>query len=241
MHSIQIDGKPADLAGLGERIGAHVTASASFLVRMQRVRGLDHHLDRLVGHSRDPGDRQAQRAALKHAISAFIRSQERLEALRVERFRPTEGDQERTLIMGCTPRAALAPELRLRSAARDSGTAAEESPARREAVLLDGDEIHGTTVGALGFVSRGRVIWPDSAAAPPVEQLLVHEQLSAGGVACAVVPVRLEDVGLFEASFIVGDHGVSTLTEIDDVSLTQDVDGVARIRRAFDRIPWLHA
>ncbi len=139
--------------------------------------------------------------------------------------------------MRCDPRPALASELRLRTTERE---AAGEGPAGPgEALLLDDDRIHGTTIGAIGFVSRRRVIWPDSSAAATVERLLVHEQLRAAGVACAVVPVRLDDVGLFEGSFIVGDHGVSIVTAIDDLALTRDGDGIADVRLAFDRIPWL--
>jgi hypothetical protein len=238
MHSIEIDGTPADIVGLGERIGAIITAAAAFPVRKQHVRGLDHHLDRLVSHSRRSGDRQAQRESLEHAISTFIRSHDDLERLRVERFRPAGGDSERTLIMRSPPRPALAPELRLHSVVRKKVTVTEEPPVLGEVLLIDDDAIHGTTIGAIGFLSRGRVVWPDSSAAPTVERLLIHQELRAAGVACAVLPVRVEDVGLFESSFIVGEHGVSVVTGIDDATLSQDCGGMAHIRRAFDRIPW---
>jgi hypothetical protein len=236
VRAIEIDGTPADVAALGEHIGATVTAVATFPVRNQQVRGLDHHLDRLVGYSRDSRDRQEQRESVEQVVSAFIRSHDGLERVRVERFRPADGGQERTLIMRCDPRPALASEIEFCTALRERRAAIDE-PGGPAALQLDDGAIHGATVGAIGFVSRGRVIWPDSAAAPTVERLLTHKQLRASDVVCAVVPVRLDDVGLFEASFIIDDHGVSIVTAINDVAFVRD-DQVADVRQAFDRIPW---
>jgi branched-subunit amino acid aminotransferase/4-amino-4-deoxychorismate lyase len=97
--------------------------------------------------------------------------------------------------------------------------------------------ICGSPSGAIGLLSRDRVIWPQGALAS-VEQMLLAEQLRARRVSSAVLTVRLDDLGLFDACFVVGDHGISLIEAVDDVSLSSDEATIDELRDAFADIPW---
>jgi hypothetical protein len=97
--------------------------------------------------------------------------------------------------------------------------------------------ICGSPSGAIGFLSRNRVIWPQGAPAS-VEQMLLAEQLQARRVSSAVLKVSLDDLGLFDACFVVGDHGISLIDAVDDVRLSTDEATLDELRHAFAGIPW---
>ncbi|MFF1634617.1 aminotransferase class IV [Leifsonia sp. NPDC058248] len=246
MHTIEIDGMPADLGLLEERLTAEVGQVTTFLASDGRVRGLDLHLTRLARASRDPLGPGVDPDMIEQAVRAFVRSRGGTLLVRVELFHVSGDAAERVLVMGREAPPVTDRPLRLR-AVPSTGPALGFD--RRHALAAGYDDVllhdPGGTVsecpsGAIGFLARGRVIWPQTRA-PGVERQLLHDQLRADGTPSAVLPVRPDDLRLFDAGFLVGNHGVSLVEAVDDLTLTDDETSLTAVRDAFARIPWQDA
>jgi branched-subunit amino acid aminotransferase/4-amino-4-deoxychorismate lyase len=243
MRAIEIDGMTAGVELLERRLGAEVDYTTTFLVTDGRVRGLDLHLERLRDTCRDPLGLQVDAELVDRAVRAFVRAHSGSYSVRVELFCATDEPVERVLVMGRDlPVAPVRPLrlLALASAELQSGIGRRRAHANGfdDLLVYETDAtICGSPAGAIGFLSRNRVIWPQGAPAS-VEQILLAEQLQARRVSSVVLKVCLDDLGLFDACFVVGDHGISLIDAVDDVRLSTGEANLDELRHAFADIPW---
>jgi branched-subunit amino acid aminotransferase/4-amino-4-deoxychorismate lyase len=243
VHTIEIDGMPADLELLEERLTAEVGQVTTFLVSDGRVRGLDLHLARLAGASRDALGAAVSPELIDRAVRAFVRRRSGTLSVRVELFRGAGDGAERVLVMGREAGPSVDTRLRLLSLPSTeptlgAGRRRARATGYSDVLQHESDGMVGECPsGAIGFLSRNRVIWPQTRA-PRVERQLMHDQLRADGTSSAVLPVRLDDLRLFDGGFVVGDHGISPVEAVDDLALSPDATNLAVLRDAFARIPW---
>jgi branched-subunit amino acid aminotransferase/4-amino-4-deoxychorismate lyase len=243
MRAIEIDGMTAGVDLLERRLGAEVDYTTTFLVSDGRVRGLDLHLKRLHDACRRGLGLQIDADLVDRAVRAFVRAHSGSYSVRVELFCAAGDPAERVLVMGRDLQVAPVRPLRLLSVASAElrsglGRRRAQADGFDDVLVYETDAtIGGSPTGAIGLLSRNRVIWPEGAAAS-VEQMLVAEQLRASGVSSAMLKVRLDDLGLFDTCFVVGDHGISLIEAVDDVSLSTDEATLDELRHAFAGIPW---
>jgi branched-subunit amino acid aminotransferase/4-amino-4-deoxychorismate lyase len=243
MRAIEIDGMTAGVELLERRLGAEVDYTTTFLVSDGRVRGLDLHLQRLCDTGRDPLGLQIDAELVDRAVRAFVRTHAGSYSVSVELFCATGDPAERVLVMARDVPVAPVRPLRLLSL-RSAGPWSGLGRRRAHASGFDDVLVHetdaticGSPSGAIGFLSRNRVIWPQGAPAS-VEQMLLAERLRARQVSSAVLTVCLDEIVLFDTCFVVGDHGISLIEAVDDVLLSTDESALDKLRDAFASIPW---
>jgi hypothetical protein len=243
MHAIEIDGMPADLGLLQERLTAEVDRATTFLASDGHVRGLDVHLKMLTRPSPDPLGPSVDPQLIEESVRTFVRTHPGTLSVRVELFRASGDAAERVLVMGREAAPPVDRRLRLLSLPStgpmlDAGRRHARAAGYSDVLQHEADgTVSECPSGAIGFLSRDRVIWPQSLT-PSVERQLLHDQLRADGMSSAVLPVHLDDLRLFDAGFVAGHHGISLVEAVDSIALSRDETDIAALRDAFARIPW---
>ena len=51
-------------------------------------------------------------------------------------------------------------------------------------------------------------------------------------------PVRVADLGSFEAVFITNSHGVAAVTQVDDRRLPVDTAFISTLKDCYESVPW---
>ncbi|RNL83321.1 aminotransferase class IV family protein [Halostreptopolyspora alba] len=229
----------------------------SMRVDDRHVRGLSHHLDRLVGDCREVFDaeldRDRVRAYVRHAVG------ERLDSfvVRVTVFDPALGvgapgavAHPRVLVT-TRPAGSWPPDpIRVRSAeyVRDIpsvkhvglfGAVMRRRGAQEagfdDAVFTDGASFisEGPTWN-IGFFDGERVVWPNAEVLPGVTMRLLREAYHE----CVTAPVNLADLGNMRAAFATSTTvGVRPVVGIDDVEFPADHAVFDRLRERYEEIP----
>ncbi|ACY95659.1 MULTISPECIES: aminotransferase class IV family protein [Thermomonospora] len=253
----ELDGAPVApeaLQALGLINYGHFT---SMRVDDQHVRGLSHHLDRLVRDCREVFDADLNRDKVREYIRRAIRDKPGSFVVRVTVFdpdlelgRPGATAEPRILVTTRPAGAWPPPPMRVQSASyrRDLPHVKHiglfgQLWCRRNAQLngfddaLFIDSSSFVTEGAtwnIGFYDGDRVIWPSADVLPGVTMRLitqVHEQT-------ITAPVNLRDVPSMEAAFATNTTvGVRPITAIDNVQLPAEHPIFETLRKEYEEIP----
>jgi branched-subunit amino acid aminotransferase/4-amino-4-deoxychorismate lyase len=221
---ILIDGAPASLADLTHVALVNYGAYTSFRVEGGGVRGLDLHLQRLETAALDLFGAAVGEARLRQLMRLAIEGRGEC-WLRVSLFSPWLSPRTpewigRPKVMTAVfpPPAPLGDSLRLRTAAyaRETphlkhvatyGLIRERRMAKAagfdDALFVDGEgRVSEGSLWNIGFIRDGRVVWPQAPMLAGVAQALVQRGLEGAGLEGAAAPVRLADLGAFEAAFV---------------------------------------
>ena len=235
---VEINGRPAGLEQIWEldlSSGGHFTAMQ---VRDRKTLGLDFHLARLDGATRElfggglDGDRV--RACIRHALGPGVADA----AVRVNVFRPAAGSDVSVAVSVRPPGAPPAREQCLqtvryqRPAAhlKRSGGFGQSyygSLAREngfdEALFTgpDGAICEGSITN-IGFIDGETIVWPDAPALNGVMMQVLQRELDRARLPWRRRPVHVPDLPSFGGAFITNSHGMATVASVDDLSLRAD-------------------
>lgn len=246
MH-IEIDGaaaSPEDLWALAASNYGHFTAMQ---VRERATRGLDLHLSRLAAGTVELFDAELDtervRALIRHALRDDLDA-----SVRVYVFGPS------VLVSVLPPAPAPTSPQRLKSVPYQRpvaqvkhtggfGQAYFIRQARNEGydeALLTGPGgvVSEGAITNVGFFAGAGVVWPDAPQLAGITMQLLERQLAGRGVPIRRAPVRLADLGGFDAAFVSNSHGVALVGWIDDVPFPAPAEKLAVLTEAYDAVPW---
>jgi branched-subunit amino acid aminotransferase/4-amino-4-deoxychorismate lyase len=248
--TIEINGRaatPDELMALALNGYGHFTAMQ---VRGGRTRGLRLHLDRLEAASREMFgaglDGGQVRDCIRHALGAQVRDA----SVRVIIQQPVEQEPPWLTVTVRAPADPL-PDSRLGSAAyqrsvahikhtgdfgqRYYGRLAERN-GFDEALLTGPDGlISEGSVTNIGFFDGTAVVWPAAPMLAGITMQLVQARLA---LPQRHSPVRIADLGSFEAVFVTNSHGVAAVTEVDGRRLPVDRAFTGMLQDHYESVPW---
>jgi branched-subunit amino acid aminotransferase/4-amino-4-deoxychorismate lyase len=249
---VWVDGEPASVAALTVPALVNYGHFTAMQVRKGAVRGLGSHLHRvdaahreLFGHGLDAGAVRAHWAlAARHHPASYLRAT----------FYDTPDGQAHDLVALRPPSDPGTEPQRLRSVSylrplahlKHTGTfpliyhgLAAERDGFHDALLTTPDgEAAETTTANIGFLAGRQVTWPAAPALLGIGQDLLETALPAAGLATSRAPVRLADLGRFDAAFTVNSVGVVPVSEIDGHRFADPVTAVAPVIAAHAALPW---
>lgn len=253
---IEIDGREATVDALAPALGGygHFTAMQ---VRAGRVRGLDFHLERLDGATRElfgTGlDGERVRGDVRHALATSGRQDA---AVRVNVFQPVEGPGEPVAVMVTVrpPAEMPAGPQRVKSVPYQrpvahlkhvggfgQGYYVRQAAAEGygEALLVGpGGEIAEGAVTNIGFLDGGTVVWPDAPQLRGITLRVLERELAAAGIAQTRRPVRLPDVPSYGGAFLANSRGIAPVAAIDAMPVPTDAKLLVRIGELYRSAPW---
>ncbi len=253
----QLDGMPVDADDLAVLALTNYGHFTSMRIDDQRVRGLSHHLERLVRDCRTVFDADLDAQRVQELIRRAVGDDTGSFMVRVTIFDPALGMghpgamAEPRVLVTTRPAATLPlPPLRVRSVGyrRDMpavkhvglfGTLRCRREAQRngfdDALFIDaGSFISEGGTWNIGFFDGEHVVWPDADCLTGVTMRLlrqVHERT-------IVAPVGLSAVPDMWAAFVTNAAiGVRAVGAIDDMELNDDHPVVEVLRREYAGIP----
>ncbi len=261
MRSVWFDGRPADASDLRALALVNYGHFTSMQVRGRCVQGFDLHLQRLRDATRElfgsDVDEARVRTAIRDALSAagaadasvrvtaFVRGLD-LDTC-AENFAPE------LLVSIAPPAAPPQGALRVKTCVcvrdlphiKHVGTFPlflQRRLARQagfdDALLVDGDgRVAEGSIWNIGFRDGDSVVWPQAPALRGTGERLLQAGLDALGIGQSARPVRVAEIGMFEAAFAVNSRGVQAIAAIDDVAFAGDGEGL-RLLDALARQPW---
>ncbi|APE21515.1 MULTISPECIES: aminotransferase class IV [Streptomyces] len=243
---IEIDGDPAAdpalLATLMSGYG-HFTAMQ---VRDGRVKGLDLHLARLDGATRELFGQELPGRRVRALIAGALKtSGQRDASVRVYVY---EGPRIAVTVAPPTPDGPGAPRRLTtveywRPAAHIKhlggfGQSYHLEAARRagydEALLTSPyGEIAEGAITNIGFWDGSSLVWPSAPCLDGIAMLLLRSRLES-----VSRPVTLADLPGYRAAFTTNSRGISPVTAIDDVTFAVDEELMGRVYSAYDSVEW---
>jgi branched-subunit amino acid aminotransferase/4-amino-4-deoxychorismate lyase len=248
--ALEINGRtaePDELRALALNGYGHFTAMQ---VRGGRTRGLQLHLDRLDAASREmfgaAPDGGQVRELIRHALGAESSGA----SVRVIIQQPVEQEPP-WLTVTVRPPADPLPDSRLQSVAyqrsvahikhtgdfgqRYYGRLAERN-GFDEALLTGPDGlISEGSITNIGFFDGTAVVWP---AAPMLAGITMQLLQARVALPQRHNPVRIADLGSFEAVFITNSHGVAAVTEVDGRKLPVHSAFTGMLQDSYESVPW---
>jgi branched-subunit amino acid aminotransferase/4-amino-4-deoxychorismate lyase len=253
LDRIEIDGQPPTVETLVPALVnyGHVTVMQ---VRGRRTRGLDLHLARLDTATQElwgePLDRERVRWLLRHALGGDVADA----SLRALVFWPG-GAAAPSVLVALRPPVEMpqAPQA-LRSVAYQRpvphvkhvgsfgqiyhGLAAERD-GYDDALLTAADgTIAEAAICNVAFVAGDEVVWPDGPALEGITMLLLEPRLGGAGLRSRRAPVRLADLDGYDGAFVTNSRGVAPVGRIDGHAFAVDDALIARVRGAYESVPW---
>lgn len=254
---VELDGVPPTVEELGSALGGygHFTAMQ---VRDGRVRGLDHHLRRLVTGTRllfgTELDPDFVRACVRRLVvgegALSVRVLISARALDKDEAMPT-----RVLVRTGPPHPPETAPLRLRSVryqrvlpeVKHVGTFGLIHHSRQarlagydDALFVDHDgRVSEASIWNVGFLAGDTVVWPEAAVLPGTTMQVLREQLAALGVAQETREVRPAELPGFDAMFVTNSETPGRLvTSVDDVGLAADPRAAELLSKAYETASW---
>ncbi|MFC4869068.1 aminotransferase class IV family protein [Streptomonospora arabica] len=253
----QLNGAPATPSDLQTLALVNYGHFTSMRVDDQHIRGLSHHLDRLVKDCRQVFAADLDRDRVREFVRTAVADESGSFVVRVTIFDPQlemghpGSDADPHVLVTTRPAVALPPSpMRAKSAvyARDMPLVKHiglfgQLRHRRTAQLSGFDD--AVFVDTAGFVSEGatwniaffdgeNVMWPDADVLPGVTMRLlqqVHEQTINA-------PVNLSNLGGMEAAFATNTSvGVRPVICIDGTEFPGDHTVFADLRKEYEEIP----
>jgi branched-subunit amino acid aminotransferase/4-amino-4-deoxychorismate lyase len=253
----ELNGSPATPEALRALALLNYGHFTSLRVDEQHVRGLSHHLDRLVRDCRTLFGTDLDRERVRHFLRHVTAGQPGSFVVRVTVFDPSlelghpAKTAEPAVLVTTRPSGAWPPPpIRVQTVIyrRDLpevkhvglfGALWRRRQAQLngydDALFIDADSfIHEGTTWNIGFFDGQRVTWPNADVLPGVTMRLlqeVHEQ-------SVTAPVHLRDLRKMQAAFATNTSvGVRAIGAIDNVELTRDHAICDVLRREYDDVP----
>jgi branched-subunit amino acid aminotransferase/4-amino-4-deoxychorismate lyase len=108
-----------------------------------------------------------------------------------------------------------------------------------DALLTDPDGVVSETATAnICFSDDAGIVWPDAPKLEGITMQLLERVLPDAGVPSRRAPVRLEDVPRFAGAFVTNARGIAAVARVDGAELPVDAARLARLRDAYDSVPW---
>lgn len=261
-HSrIELNGAAATVDDLRHLVQTNYGHFSAMQVRDGGVRGLDLHLDRIVGATGQlfgtALEHERVRACLRHAVAGSreplsVRVNVFARALDRERLAaPVSAD---ILVMVGPPARAAGAPLRLKSFryARDLAPIKHvgtfplfhyrrmaQQAGFDDAVFVDSDgAISEGSIWNIGFRDGDGVAWPDAAQLDGVSMRLLKQGLATAAIATAERRVALDDLVALRAPFFTNSGtAVRPIASIDDVAFAPDPAFMALLQDCHDRNP----
>lgn len=257
---LSVDGMPAKPEDLTHVALVNYGAYTSFRVEQGGVRGLDLHLARLEAEAvelfGDPVGEDRLRDLMHQAVAGR-------EAcwLRVSLFSPEVSPRTpdwrgvpRVMIALSPPPLPLAdgPRLQLQTYAREAahlkhvatfGLIRARRAARAagfdDALFVDGEgRVSEGSLWNIGFVSGDEVFWPQAQMLAGVAQALVQRELAGAGLTGRTGPLRVEDIGRFDAAFLCNSATPAcAIAAIDDRAFATPPGLMDRLQSAWTSNP----
>ena len=251
---LECDGRAATLEQiwvLDMSTAGHFTAMQ---VRGRRTLGLDFHLARLDGASRElfgvglDGDRV--RGCIRHAIADDIEDA----SVRVNVFRPDAADDVSVMIGVRPPAPAPDDPQALQSVeyqrprahikhASGFGQAYFGGLAQAngfdEALFVGPDGLVGEgSITNVGFIAGDHVVWPEAPRLLGIMMQVLQRELERAGIAWRYEPVRPTDLASFDGAFVTNSRGMAAVARIDDRSLPTGADLLSTAKRLLAAAPY---
>lgn len=113
---------------------------------------------------------------------------------------------------------------------------------------VDGTVSEGA-IANIAFVADGGLVWPDAPALAGITMQLLHARLSGSGgsadggagrsgVGSRIAPVRLADLGSYDAALLTNSRGVAPVSRIDDHWFAGDPKVLKAVRDEYESVPW---
>jgi branched-subunit amino acid aminotransferase/4-amino-4-deoxychorismate lyase len=105
-----------------------------------------------------------------------------------------------------------------------------------EALLTGPDGlISEGSVTNIGFFDGTAIVWPAAPVLAGITMQLLQARLT---LPQRHSPVRIADLGSFEAVFITNSHGVAAVTEVDGRPLPVDTALIGMLKDCYESAPW---
>jgi branched-subunit amino acid aminotransferase/4-amino-4-deoxychorismate lyase len=233
---IEIDGRAASLEeiwALDLSPQGHFTAMQ---VRDRRTLGMEFHLARLDGATRElfgvalEGDRV--RGCIRHALGDDIPDA----SVRVNVFRP--GDDVSVIVSVRPPASAQSEAQRLQTVeyrrpvahikhasgfGQDYYRSLAQANGFDEALFVEPDGlISEGSITNIGFIKGQAVVWPDAPSLCGVMMRVLQRELDNAGVSWRYGGVHVTDLPSFDGAFLSNARGMATVARIDDLSPPTD-------------------
>jgi branched-subunit amino acid aminotransferase/4-amino-4-deoxychorismate lyase len=250
---LEINGSAAEaaLARLLPAAGyGHFTAMQ---VRNGRVRGLELHLRRLSGATKELFGAGLDEAMVRGHLRHALRDETDASA-RIHMFQPN-GDGRPSIVVTVRPpdeMPAAAQRLQVvgyqRPAAhlKHTGTFGQHYYGERaerdgyDDALLTGPDglICESTIANIAFFDGNAVVWPQAPMLRGITMQLLEPRLVEAGLDARRVPVRLADLGAFPSAFVLNSIGIAPVGGINGVRLAVDPRLMATVTEAYESVPW---
>lgn len=251
---IEIDGRPATAEDLARFVMVssygHFTAMQ---VRGRAVRGLDFHLERLAGATRElfgtglDGGRVLD--AVRHALGDDADA-----SVRVNVFRPDGAGDVSLLVSVRGPGPAPSGPQSLMSvdyqrpvaqvkhvggfAQGYFGNAAREAGFDEALLVGPGGVIAEGAITNVGFADGDTVVWPDAPALHGITMRVIQREMDAAGLPWRHRRVTVADVASFDGAFACNSRGIAPIGRLDELILPTGADLVKRVIGLFESAPW---
>lgn len=251
---IDVDGRPATAADLEHPALVNFGHLTSMQVRRGRVRGLDLHLRRLTGATRELFDTDLDPDQVRTYVRRALEGTA-LASVRVIVFAPGPDDRVSVLVairpamrMPGTPLRLLSvPYQRPLPHLKHVGSFGQiyygRLAARQgydDALLTDPfGVVSETSVANIGFFDDARtgdagVTWPDA----PCLAGITMQLLVDAGLPGRRRPVSLADLPSFAGAFVANANGIAPVQRIDEVTLPIDDRLMRTVTELYDASPW---
>jgi branched-subunit amino acid aminotransferase/4-amino-4-deoxychorismate lyase len=251
---VEIDGAPATHDALHFRALTNYGHYTSMQVRDGRVRGWQHHVDRLAAATRELFDEDLAPEVVRDRLRTALRDGASACSVRLDVFRLPDAHRV-SVMVSVRPPLEMAPYARsLQSVAyvrpmahlKHVGTFAQirygdeaRAAGFDDAVLVGPDTtVLETTIANIGVVDGRTVVWPDGAVLVGTGWQLLADALPAYGLISERRRVRLGDLPTFDAAFVVSSTGLAAVGRVDDLELRADADVQRMLAEAHDALAW---
>ncbi|MGH3712122.1 MAG: aminotransferase class IV [Micromonosporaceae bacterium] len=244
---IEIDGRTATAEQLGYPALVNYGHYSSMQVRDGRVRGLDLHLARLAGATRELFDASLDgslvRDRIRHALGGTPDA-----SVQVRIFSPADTPSIMVAVqdpvdMPAAPwRLTSVRYLRPLAYLKHVGSFGQAyygrlaEQAGYDDALLTGPDglIAETGIANIGFLTGDTVVWPDAPSLPGITRQLLERGL---GSRSRRRVVTLADLDQYDGAFVCNSWGVAPVGQIDGRQLPTDAAATDRLVMLYDAVP----
>ncbi len=259
---IELNGAPVSVGDLAFLVQTNYGHFTSMPVRGCRVRGLDLHLDRLIGATQElfgcELDRGKLRAWLRQAVGADVRPlsvRVNVFSRALDRAHMNDPAAPDVLVsVRAAPPSAVRPvRLKTFRYQRDAATIkhvgtfplfhyrrlAQQAGFDDALFVAANSTICEASVWNIGFHDASGIVWPEGPQLDGISMQLLQAGLVRRGVSGTKRPVQLEEVTSFRAAFLTNTTtAVCPVVGIDAVEIPVDGALTALLEDCHESNPW---
>lgn len=222
-------------------------------VRQRSTRGLDLHLRRLDGASRELFGAGIDAAEVLERIAHALGDVQDA-SVRVYMLAREAGEGPSTVVTvrppGKMPEAPLrleaVPYQRTVPHVKHVGDFGQtyyrrlaQGHGRDDALFAAPDgAISECGIANIAFVDSTGIVYPDAPALAGITMQLLEPRLAAAGLPSRRAPVRLSDLPNYRAAFVTNARGIASVAQIDDLELAADTELMGSVMAVYEAVPW---